>query len=116
MVSLVTTFFVVGFSFHAAAKNRGFYQQPRTDTVPEKIIQKVRITVKDLMDGAALDSVYVTAGMKKGFTDKNGYLQLDSLQAGTNLVITKAGYLAASKKAKADITIRLSKRDLQSST
>jgi len=119
MQRLVTSFaltcaFILCFCSNGFAN--GFFQQKPTDSIPKKNIGKVKITVKDLVDGSALDSVYVSAGLKKGYTDKNGYLEFDSLQTGSNLLISKAGYLASSKKVKAEVTVRLQKRDVQSST
>jgi len=107
--------FILCFCYNGFASENGFFQQRPTDSIPKKIIGKVKITVKDLIDGSVLDSVYVSAGSKKGYTDKNGYLEFDSLATGGNLLLSKAGYLAVSKKAKADLTVLLSKRDLQSS-
>ncbi|HSC53407.1 MAG TPA: SusC/RagA family TonB-linked outer membrane protein [Phnomibacter sp.] len=78
--------------------------------IPPKIIPKVRVTVKDLMNGAALDSVFVSVGAKKGYTDSKGFIEFDSITAGSQIVVTKAGYIAASKKAKADLQLRLSAR------
>jgi hypothetical protein len=45
-----------------------------------------------------MDSVYVTAGNKRGYTDSKGMLSLTVCAAGTIVTTTKAGYLAQSKK------------------
>ena len=37
------------------AETNGQYQQAPKDTIPKKIIPKVKIAVKDLMDGSRLD-------------------------------------------------------------
>ena len=116
VVSLATTFFVVSFSFHASARKSGFYQQSPKDTIPKKTLGKVRVSVKDLMDGTALDSVYVTVGFKKGYTNNNGIIEFDSVPVGYLVTVSKAGYLAQSKKAKADMQLRLSRRDIQASS
>ena len=91
-----------------------FFQQNQRDTIPVKTIQKVRVTVKDLMDGEPLDSVFITVGTKRGYTDKNGVIELDSIRAESMVNATKAGYLAQSKKAKNNMQFRLGKRELSS--
>ena len=116
MLSLTAAFFILCFSYNASAEKSGFYQQTPKDTIPKKSIQKIRITVKDLMDGSLLDSVFVSVGPKKGYTNNKGIVEFDSVPSGSFVVITKAGYLAQSKKAKADLELRLSKRDIQAAT
>jgi hypothetical protein len=59
----------------------GYYQGPQKDSVPSRIIPKVAITVKDLADGNTMDSVLVTIGAKKGYTNTNGFVQFDSVMA-----------------------------------
>ena len=108
-------FLITSISSKVFAENSGHYQQAPKDSIPKKIIGKVKITVKDLMDGTAVDSVYVIAGIKRGYTDSKGVVELDSVPAGIMVTTTKAGYLAQSKKVKADMQIRIGKRDLQSS-
>ena len=56
-------------SHNSLAANSWFDQQPRVDTVPKKLILKVRVTVRELMEGNSLDSVYVSVGMKRGYTN-----------------------------------------------
>jgi len=96
------------------AKGTGFYQQKPADSIPNKMIGQVKVTVKDLMDGTGLDSVYVLAGSRKGYTDNKGNIVFDSVRAGQMIVASKAGYFAQSKKAKANIQFRLGKRDTRS--
>ncbi|HEX6181281.1 MAG TPA: SusC/RagA family TonB-linked outer membrane protein [Chitinophagaceae bacterium] len=88
-----------------------FFQQNQRDSVPVKTIQKVKINVRDLMDGTALDSVFVTVGLKKGYTDKNGVVEFDSIRAELGVTASKTGYLAQSQKAKAVMQFRLGKRE-----
>ena len=97
------------------AEKSGHYQQAPKDSIPKKIIGKVKITVKDLMDGSAVDSVYVSVGTKRGYTDNKGIVEFDSVTAGSMAVTSKSGYIAQSKKVKADLQIRIGKRDMQSS-
>ncbi len=115
VLSLTAVVSILCSSYRASAEKSGFYQQTPKDTIPKKLIGKVRINVKDLMDGAALDSAYVNVGIKKGYTNNLGIVEFDSVSANSIILVSKAGYLAVSKKAKTDITIRLSRRDLQSS-
>ena len=35
------------------------------------------------MDGSALDSVYVTVGVKRGYTDNRGIIEFDSVPVGS---------------------------------
>jgi len=107
-------FLITGISSKVFAES-GHYQQAPKDSIPKKIIGKVKITVKDLMDGSALDSVYVTVGVKRGYTDNRGIVELDSIPVGTMAMVSKSGYIAQSKKVKADMQIRIGRRDMQSS-
>ena len=116
VLSLTAAFFILCFSLNASAEKSGFYQQTPKDTIPKKSIEKVKVTVKDLMDGASLDSVFVSIGAKKGYTNNKGIIEFDSVSAESFVIATKTGYLAQSKKAKADLQLRLSKRDIQSTT
>ncbi|HJS54260.1 MAG TPA: SusC/RagA family TonB-linked outer membrane protein [Chitinophagaceae bacterium] len=108
-------FLICGISSEALAKKSDQTQQSPTDSIPKKIIGKVKITVKDLMDGSAVDSVYILVGINKGYTDNKGIVEFDSVPAGTVVTITKAGYIAQSKKVKADMLIRIGRREMQSS-
>ena len=105
--------FITCITSRVMAKENGYYQQAPKDSLPKKIIEKVRIQVKDLMDGSGIDSVYISAGLKRGYTNSKGMVELDSIPAETFVVISKAGYLAQSRKAKANLQIRLGKRGLQ---
>src|SRR5204863_1099314 len=107
-------FLISGISSKVFAKS-GHYQQAPKDTIPKKIIVKVKVTVKDLMDGSAVDSVYVLVGNKRGYTDSKGIVEFDSVSTGVMVTTTKASYIAQSKKVKADLQIRIGKRDMQSS-
>jgi TonB-linked SusC/RagA family outer membrane protein len=111
----LTCAFILCLCYNGFANGNGFFQQRPTDSIPKKIIGKVKITVKDLMDGTAVDSVYILAGIKKGYTDNKGIVEFDSVPAGTMVTTTKAGYVAQSKKVKADLQIRIERREMQSS-
>ncbi|HEY5771543.1 MAG TPA: TonB-dependent receptor plug domain-containing protein, partial [Chitinophagaceae bacterium] len=115
MLLLTAGLFFTGISSKVFAERSGHYQQAPKDSIPKKIIGKVKITVKDLMDGSALDSVYVTVGLKRGYTDNRGIVELDSIPVGTMAMVSKSGYIAQSKKVKADLQIRIGRRDMQSS-
>ncbi|MES2773056.1 MAG: SusC/RagA family TonB-linked outer membrane protein [Bacteroidota bacterium] len=79
-----------------------------------KIIEKVRISVLDLMDGTGLDSVYITGGKKGQYTNEKGIVEIDSVPGGTMVFASKNGYLAQSKKVKANMQIRLAKKEIAS--
>ena len=81
MLLLTAGLFFTSISSKVFAENSDHYQQAPKDSIPKKIIGKVKITVKDLMDGSALDSVYVTVGLKRGYTDNRGIVELDSIPA-----------------------------------
>src|SRR5688572_25914026 len=115
MLLLTAGLFFTGISSKVFAEKSRHYQQAPKDSIPKKIIGKVKITVKDLMDGSAVDSVYVSIGNKRGYTDNKGIVELDSVTAGSMTVISKSGYIAQTKKVKADLQIRIGKRDMQSS-
>lgn len=110
----IVIFFTVGFTHQLFAKNAGFFQQNPKDSIPKKLIEKVRVTVKDLMEGSTLDSVYVYVGLKRGYTNRLGVVEFDSVSEGSLVYASKAGYLVQSKKAKADLQLRLGKRNFQS--
>src|SRR5262245_1372554 len=78
----LTCTFILCVWYNSFANENGFFQQKPVDSVPKKVIGKVKITVKDLMDGTALDSAYVSLGSKRGYTDNNGVVQFDSVVAG----------------------------------
>ena len=109
-VCLATGVYSICFSTAAFAGENHFFQQPARDTFPAVKIEKLTVTVKDLMDGEGLDSVYVTVGNKKGYTDGKGIISLDSIPPGSMVYASKNGYLAQSTKAKADIVFRLGKK------
>lgn len=96
------------------AGSNGYYRAPPKDSIPSRIISKVAITVKDLADGIALDSVLVTVGLKKGYTDINGFIQFDSVYKESIVTVSKNGYLVSSKKVKAALTLRLVKKESNS--
>lgn len=113
LMASAATLFMLCFSSPAFAGSR-FQQQPGSDTVSKKIIEKICISVKDLMDGTPLDSVLVNIGSHKGFTNKNGIAEFDSIIVGNLVFVSKSGYLAQSGKAKPVLQFRLSKREFQS--
>jgi TonB-linked SusC/RagA family outer membrane protein len=101
-------------SVNVFAGEHHYFQQPVKDSVPPVTIHRMKVSVKDLMDGSGLDSVYITVGQKKGYTDKSGDIEFDSVPKGSMLNASKAGYLAQSSKAKPVVHLRLNKRDFQS--
>lgn len=88
------------FSTAAFAGENHFFQQPSKDSLAPRLIEKASITVKDLMDGEGLDSVYVVVGNKKGYTDSKGFISFDSVSTGSMVFASKNGYLVQSKKSK----------------
>jgi TonB-linked SusC/RagA family outer membrane protein len=111
LVCLATTsIFSLCLSQPTFAGKNYFDQQPATDSIPAKRIDKVNIVVKDLMDGESLDSVYVIVGGKRGYTDANGFLSFDSVAAGATVYVSKSGYVEQSKKAKPDLALRMGKK------
>jgi len=115
LCSIICTICVLCSSYDAVARTNGYFQSAQKDSVPARVILKARIIVRDLADGNKIDSALVTAGVKKGYTNNSGYVEFDSLPAGVMVSASKAGYLAQSKKVKADLQLRLAKRELQSS-
>ena len=78
------------FCFHLPA-----FSAPAKDSIRLKISQ-LRITVKDLADGSPLDSVLVSAGGVKGYTNENGFIQLDSVSKNVMVYASRKGYLMQS--------------------
>src|SRR5215204_3674358 len=111
-----TSAFSLCLTSNAFAGNTFFFQSAGKDTVPARLIDRVNVTVKDLMDGEGLDSVYVTVGAKRGYTNGSGSVSFDSVRAGAVITASKNGYLVQSKKAKTDVVIRLGKRETSSSS
>jgi TonB-linked SusC/RagA family outer membrane protein len=99
---------------NASAQSTGGAQKDKKDSVPSRIIRKVGVTIKDLADGYTLDSVLVTAGSRKGYTNQDGFVELDSVFKETLINASKNGYLLSSKKAKTVVTISLAKREQSS--
>src|SRR5215203_113652 len=101
-------------SFVAVAGTNGYFQKTQKDSIPSRLILKTRVTIKDLSDGYTMDSVLVTVGSKKGYTNKSGYVEFDSILKESLITANKNGYLVSSKKVKPDLTIRLAKRESSS--
>ncbi|MDH7463107.1 SusC/RagA family TonB-linked outer membrane protein [Chitinophagaceae bacterium 26-R-25] len=81
------------------------------DTVPSRIIPKVRVTVKDLADGLPLDSVLVMAGVKRAYTNASGYVEFDSVPKETIVMTSVDRYFSLSKTAKPSLTLRLARKE-----
>src|SRR5215207_8184705 len=62
------------------------------DSIPQKLMLKVRVTVQELEDGSFLDSTYVAVGSKHGFTNSKGYIEFDSVKAESMVALSKPGY------------------------
>src|SRR6186997_1632133 len=88
MLLLTAGLFFSCISSKVFAEKSGHYQQTPKDSIPKKIIGKVKITVKDLMDGSALDSVYVSIGIKRGYTNNTGIVEFDSVIAGSIITVS----------------------------
>jgi TonB-linked SusC/RagA family outer membrane protein len=115
LVCLTTGICSLGLLQKAFAGKNHFDQQPAKDTIPVRIIEKLNLTVNDLMDGEALDSVYVLVGSKRGYTDANGFLSFDSIAAGAIVYASKTGYIEQSTKAKAELAFRMGKKQAPTS-
>jgi TonB-linked SusC/RagA family outer membrane protein len=105
---------VLASSENAVAAANGYFQQIQKDSVPARVIPKVRITIRDLADGKPIDSVMVTMSSKKAYTNALGYAELDSVQKESIIIASKNGYLVSSKKAKREVTIRIEKNESSS--
>ncbi|TMI88856.1 MAG: hypothetical protein E6H08_17390 [Bacteroidetes bacterium] len=90
MLLLTAGLFFTGISSKVFAEKSEHYQQAPKDSIPKKIIGKVKITVKNLMDGTAVDSVYILAGNKRGYTDSKGIVEFDSVPVGIMVTTTKS--------------------------
>ncbi|MCU7548810.1 SusC/RagA family TonB-linked outer membrane protein [Chitinophagaceae bacterium LB-8] len=112
-VSLLTSFlcFSLCLCNKSFAGNGFFFQKPAKDSVPQKTIAKLKISVRDRNDGGALDSVYVSVGNKKGYTDRNGYIEFDSVKAIYPVSFSKSGYYSDWRTAKPSILLHLSKKE-----
>lgn len=116
MLSLTAAaLFFLCFSITASGEKIGVGLQTLADTIAKNNLLKVRVSVKDLMDGTAIDSAYVVIGLKIGYTNQNGIVEFDQVAAGSNIIIRKDGYLAISKKAKAEVKARLCEKEISSS-
>ena len=98
-------------SLVSEAATNGYFQKTQKDSIPSRVILKTRITIKDLSDGNAMDSVLVTIGSKKGYTNNSGYVEFDSILKESIVTASSNGYLVSSKKVKPELTIRLAKRE-----
>ncbi|ANE53187.1 SusC/RagA family TonB-linked outer membrane protein [Flavisolibacter tropicus] len=74
-------------------------------------IQKLKLTIRDLEDGALLDSVSVVVGSKKGYTNDKGYIELDSVRTYNSVSIYKTGYYPIVKKLKTEMQVFLLKKE-----
>ncbi|MDI3321485.1 SusC/RagA family TonB-linked outer membrane protein [Pinibacter soli] len=81
------------------------------DSIPSRIIPKLRITVKDMADGLPIDSALVIAGYKKGYTNANGYIEFDSISKETIITAVVDRYFSLSKTAKPSLTLRLARKE-----
>lgn len=114
LCSIICGICVLGSSYDVVATTNRYFQTGSKDTVPARMLAKVAITLRDLSDGNALDSVMVTVGRKKGYTDTNGFVQFDSVIKESIVTASKNGYLVSSRKAKSEFTLRLAKKESSS--
>src|SRR4051812_27565559 len=105
----ISSIFLIFGSFNTAFGKPG--KDLGKDSIPSNILAKARITVKDLADGKALDSVLITVGSRNVYTDANGYIELDSVVKESLFTASKNGYLLSSKKIKSQVNVRLIKRE-----
>jgi len=96
-------------SFVGEAATNGYFQKTQKDSIPSRFILKTRVTIRDLSDGNTMDSVLVTIGSKKGYTNNSGYVEFDSILKESIVTASTNGYLVSSKKVKPELTIRLKK-------
>ncbi|HET7899270.1 MAG TPA: hypothetical protein VFL47_16400, partial [Flavisolibacter sp.] len=113
LLSMTMGFCTLSLCSRTAAQSAAPSPKP-ADSLPSRTFQKMRVRVLDLNDGGSLDSVYVTAGRKSGYTNSNGYIEFDSVFNELLVSATRAGYLGLAKKAKANLTLRLAKKESQS--
>jgi TonB-linked SusC/RagA family outer membrane protein len=111
---LATTGLSLSFPWNAFADNH-YYQEPGKDSIPSKIMEKVTVVVKDLMDRDRLDSVYVIVGNNRGYTDSKGYISFDSVAAGAIVYASKTGYVDQSAKVKPNLSFLMGKKQGHSS-
>ncbi|HET9277387.1 MAG TPA: TonB-dependent receptor plug domain-containing protein, partial [Flavitalea sp.] len=114
LFSIICGISVLGSSYDVFAETGRYFQSPQKDSVPTRFIPKVVITVRDLADGNSIDSVMVTVGVKKGYTNTNGFVQFDSVIKESIVTASKNGYLVSSRKAKSELTLRLAKKESSS--
>lgn len=83
--------------------------KPAANQPPARL--RIKIKVVDIDEGNPLEKVYVTAGIKSGYTNKQGLLELDSVMAESQVVASYTGYIEQAKRAKAQMTFRLLKTE-----
>src|SRR5688572_20352896 len=105
---------VLGSANRAVAGSNKYFQPTPKDSIPSRIIPKVGITVRDLAGGHTIDSVMVTLGNKKGYTNTAGYVEFDSVTKESLVITSKNGYLVSSKKVKPALTVRIEKKESSS--
>src|SRR5215203_2756172 len=114
LCSIICSLCVLCSCFDVVATTNKYFQTGPKDSVPSRVLPKVAITIRDLSDGNTIDSVMVTVGRKKGYTDTNGFVQFDSVIKESIVTASKNGYLVSSRKAKSQFTLRLAKKESSS--
>lgn len=111
LLCIVGCLFLLCITYGVSAQQATSTPKNNRDTVPSRIIPRVGVTIKDLADGYALDSVLVSSGIRKGYTNSKGYVELDSVYKESLITASKNGYLLSSKRVKPEVTIHLVKRE-----
>jgi TonB-dependent SusC/RagA subfamily outer membrane receptor len=108
LLFLVTAFHISWGQRVAADSGAG---KPAVTKQPAKLI-KVVVKVLDIDEGTPLEKVFVTIGTRKsGYTNSQGLLEIDSVIAETQVVVSFAGYIDQAKRASTHMTFRLLKAE-----
>jgi TonB-linked SusC/RagA family outer membrane protein len=86
-------------------------QQPVSDSAASKTFARISIIVKDLQDGTPVDSAVVTIGTFKGYTDRDGKIEVENVLPSLSAIISKPGYFTLTKKVKSSLQVRLAKKE-----
>ena len=95
LCSIIYGISLLGSSYDVFAETNEYFQSVQKDSVPSRFIPRIAIIVRDLEDGNTMDSVMVTVGVKKGYTNTNGFVQFDSVIKESIISASKNGYLVS---------------------
>jgi TonB-linked SusC/RagA family outer membrane protein len=88
-----------------------FFQVIKRDSIPSNFYPKVKIYVKDLSADTGLYKAMVIFGKTRYFTNRDGYVELDSVGKQRLVNVSKIGYLTQDKMVEAELTIRLAHQE-----